>query len=112
MLKKAYRLSDSASIRRLVKEGSVFRSDYFRLKWMEADSFKAVVIVSMKFSKSAVRRNKLKRRLRAVIEDIFADIKPDIWLVMMPAYKLNYEELDFAILKEEMKRFLDYVERL
>jgi len=104
MLSKAYRLSDSASIRKLIKEGETFNSKFFRIKWFQADSFKATVVVANKISKSAVKRNSIKRKLRGLIEEMFKN-KPAIWMVVFPLKNVDYDELSFNALKDEMKRF-------
>jgi ribonuclease P protein component len=67
---------------------------------------KTGIVVSNKFSKSAVKRNKLKRRFREIIRLNLDKIPQGYWLVVYPrhfAIEVNYEEVNSDFVKTIQK---------
>lgn len=98
MLPKQYRLTRGKDFERLAKAGRATFSREIGIKWIKNDLLvsRFGVIVSLKVSKKAVIRNKLKRRLRAIIWQEIENIKPgdDIMVLTKPdAKEMDYWEL-------------------
>lgn len=69
MLASANRFHGGRDIQRAYKQAKMYRSRYFGVRVLENnnDTFRAVVVVSKKISKSAVTRNRIRRRLYELI---------------------------------------------
>jgi ribonuclease P protein component len=65
MLTSANRFHGGRDIQHAYKQAKMYRSRYFGVRVLEKnnDTFRAVVVVSKKISKSAVTRNRIRRRL-------------------------------------------------
>lgn len=80
MLKKKNRLSNSEFTSHF-KTGRRQQSEYFTTVTNKADFFKAAVVVGKKVYKSAVDRNKLKRRIYTALSQ--ASIENQILLILV-----------------------------
>ena len=69
MLPKKNRLQKKKDFERVFAQGKGFRQDLLFLKAAKSDleTLRFGIVVSKKVSKSAVKRNKVKRRLREII---------------------------------------------
>ncbi len=69
MLKQEYRLAKRSDIERVFKRGKSFfvGNLSIRVSKNELQTTRFAIVVSTKVSKKAVRRNKLKRRIREVL---------------------------------------------
>ena len=89
MLPRLYRLTKNKDFERLAKAGQVNFSPEMMVKWLSngLDNSRFGFVVSKKISKSAVVRNQIKRRLRAIIYKKLEVIKPgyDIMILTKPA---------------------------
>lgn len=72
MLAKLHRFHGSVSLRFVFKRGSVVRQPDVALKHIvnkKAKSYRVAVIVSKKVHKSAVKRNRIRRRIYSVVAE-------------------------------------------
>ena len=85
MLAKENRLQKKNDFERVLKQGKWFKEDFLFIKViknnLEASRFG--FIVSQKISKKAVVRNKVKRRLRAIIREKIPGIKKGLDIVII-----------------------------
>ena len=101
MLKKTYRLTKHGSFGFVYRKGENKASAAFSLFYVKSTSLKVGFSVSNKLGKANVR-NKLKRRMRAVIMGLLPLPKYQIVIVAkMPAVELSYMDM-----QSEIKRLL------
>lgn len=98
MLKKAYRLTKHGSFGFVYRKGENKASAAFSLFYVKSASFKIGFSVSNKLGKATVR-NKLKRRMRAVIRDMLPLPKYQMVLVA----RVNAVNLDFKAIKDDIR---------
>jgi len=89
MLKKENRLSSNFEFNVTRKYGKYYKGKYFHVYFLIPKNYegptKVGVVVSNKFSKSAVVRNKVKRLFREVVKNNFGKIgKGNLWVVIHP----------------------------
>ena len=100
MLNKNNRLKKRGDFDRVFKRGRKFKEDFLSLRAIKNNFQKSRFgfIVSQKVSKKAVLRNKIKRRLRTIVETKMPKIKEglDIVLIANP----GLEKKDFWELEE------------
>jgi ribonuclease P protein component len=100
MLKKENRLSSKYEFGITRKYGKQISGKFFHLYLVKPHNYegpaKVGIVVSNKFSKSAVKRNKLKRIFREITRTNFDKIPKGYWVVLYPKfYAINqkYEEI-------------------
>lgn len=101
MLKKENRLSSNFEFNTTRKYGRYYSGRYFHIYFLIPTNYngptKVGVVVSNKFSKKAVERNRVKRVYREVIRKNFEKIdKGSLWIVIHPKFnslEKNYEEI-------------------
>ena len=99
MLSRKYSLSKKKDIERVFQKGQIYFSSFFNLKFIN-NNFnypRFCIIISAKISKKAVVRNKLKRRLRAILYKNLANISKnyDIVILTKPAaVTADYHQLE------------------
>ena len=104
MLPKKNRLKNKKDFERIFKQGKSFKEDFLFLK-IRKNNLKESrfgFIVSLKVSKKAVLRNKVKRRLREIIKERLPEIKSGIDGVLIA--QRNIEEKDFSEIKEVINK--------
>jgi ribonuclease P protein component len=81
MLKKAYRLSTFA-----LTNPRQIQAKYFSLKYSENKESlsRFAFVVSKKTEARASKRNEMKRKIRAGVEELFENIKPGIDFIFYP----------------------------
>ncbi len=102
MLKKENRLSTNFEFNVARKHGRYYVGKYFHAYFLVPKNYdgpvKVGIVVSNKFSKKAVERNRVKRVYREVIRDNFDKInKGSLWLVIHPKFnslEKGYEEIN------------------
>lgn len=69
--------------------------NHFHLRVNQVDKLEIIISVSKKISKKAVVRNKIKRRVRAVMQSIIPKLKPAQYLIIakIGAEKIKGKEL-------------------
>ncbi len=103
MLPKENRLTKSRDFDAVYKKGRFFGTKFFGLKYMENGlaATRAGFVVSTKISKSAVKRNRLKRQMREVFRLNLDKIKPgmDISIITKPgAAGMEYNDIERDLL--------------
>jgi len=111
MLPQINRLKKKKDFENVFKDGKGFKEDllYLKIKKNNLDYSRIGFIVGKNFSKKAVERNKIKRRLREIIKERIPDLKKglDIIIVVMPKSRNNFQELRETINRLFIKAKLD-----
>ncbi len=98
MLKRVYRLTKHGSFGFVYRKGENKASAAFSLFYVRSATFRIGFSVSNKLGKAVVR-NKLKRRMRAVIEDMLP--LPNYQMVLVAKHKAT--ELDYQAIKNDIR---------
>ena len=104
MLTKTHRFHGSASLQFVLRRGKTFRQPDLALRCIhnkKSDQFRVAVIVSKKVHKSAVKRNRIRRRIFAGIQDYTQRINTPHDIVF-----LVYKDSLLSLPQEELKRQL------
>lgn len=84
MLPKKHRLSKAADVKKTTAKGRSFFNPNFVLKSLPGSTeARATVVVSVKVSKNAVVRNRIKRVLREELRNIVPNFKPGTYVVIV-----------------------------
>ena len=107
MLARNYRLRQPADIARVYRRGRYAGGPHFQVKVLVSKypASRATVVVSKKVAKSAVVRNRIRRRLSAQLEQLWQTVKPGCDIVV--SVRLDLAELSPAELAAELKRQLE-----
>jgi ribonuclease P protein component len=102
MLSEKNRLKNKKDFDRVFKKGKGFREDFLFLKHAsnQLANSRLGIVVSQKISKKAVLRNRIKRRIRAVVSRKLPKIKKgtDFILVAIPGLeKKDFREIETAL---------------
>lgn len=101
MLTQENRLRKEKDFEAVFKQGQTFKQACFVLK-MKKNKLKHPrfgFIVNKKFSKKAVERNKIKRRLREIITQKEITSPLDIIIVLLPGAENDFQEIKKTINK-------------
>ena len=103
MLEKENRLLSNYEFSKTHFKGRRIKTPFFYLYFLKQEGpTKVGIVVSTKFSKKAVVRNRVKRVFREIIRQNFGKIKPGFWVVLHPSkksLKVSYEELNIEFNK-------------
>jgi ribonuclease P protein component len=103
MLGQKNRLTKKKDFDSVFKQGQSFKQGflYLKIKKNKLASSRFGFIVSKKFSKKAVERNKIKRRLREIIKEELVKIKKpvDVIIVVNPGTENDFKKLEETINK-------------
>jgi ribonuclease P protein component len=102
MLSQKHRLSKSADVKKTTARGRSFFNPYFVLKTVPGnESARITVVVSVKVSKRAVDRNRLKRVIRETIRPDIQNFKPGNYAILVKpaAMKITSSELREQVAK-------------
>lgn len=107
MFPQGVRLKAGRPFAQVLRKGQKGGTAYFRLRWLinRNHNHRLAVVVGRKFSNKAVRRNKIKRQVRAILANELAKLKKLDLVVYVnsQAADLNYsqlkQELDQALTK-------------
>ncbi len=120
MLPKKYRLTKTKDIEEVVKKGRLLRGKFLSLHYLKLNtinsdkansSLKIAISAGIKYSKRAVDRNLIRRRISAALEPLLQGKQ-----TKEPAYVLfsvgrlnkdNYPDNFFAEISEEVKLLLN-----
>ncbi|MBD3282529.1 MAG: ribonuclease P protein component [Candidatus Portnoybacteria bacterium] len=102
MLKKEYRLKKKKDFQNVFEKGETIagRFVFFKKAKNKSDEKRFGFIVSSKVSKKAVVRNKIKRRLRAIVKEEVDNIKSGLDMVIIA--KPQVVDKSFNEIKEEV----------
>jgi len=101
MLKKENRLSSNFEFNVTRKYGKYYKGKYFHIYFLKPKNYegptKVGVVVSTKFDKRAVVRNRIKRIFRDIIRKNFESVSDKgLWVVIHPktaCTNVEYEEI-------------------
>lgn len=101
MFAQRNRIKKKKDFQTVFKQGQGFRQGFLYLK-IRNNNLKSTrfgFVVSKKFSKKAVERNKIKRRLRELVRTKLAEIKKgiDMIIVVMPGAENDFQKLEKTI---------------
>ena len=104
MLPKANRLTRKKDFGTVFKKGKNFKEDFLILRIVSTKrkENRFGIIVSQKISKKATVRNKIKRKIRAIIKPVMPGIKQgeDIVFVALPGLEVkDFREIEKTINK-------------
>jgi ribonuclease P protein component len=107
MIGRTNRFHGRASIKRLYTRGKSVRAGNLALKYAPngRQSFRLAVVVSRKVSKSAVVRNRIRRRLYENVRILSNEFNEAYDLVLL-VYDASLAELPSAELASEVKRII------
>jgi len=103
MLKKLNRLKHRREIKFIFRRGSVASSQYLTLRYHpnRTQNSRIVIVISTKVAKSAVRRNRLRRRLQGLIKQYLNSFKAGSDLILI--VKKDFYQLTPHQLKQELE---------
>lgn len=106
MLKKETRLRKNKEIESVLKNSKSFYNSDFSLKFKKnnLENNRFCIVISAKVSKKAVRRNKLKRRLRSIFYLQKDNLKSGFDFLLIS--KKGVDEKDFSELEESLLNLL------
>ena len=112
MLAKENRIRKKNDFEEIFKQGRGVKKNslYFKIKENDLKISRFGFIVGKNFSKKAVQRNRIKRRLREVVKNFLPQIKKgfDVVVVVLPGEENDFEKLKNTVEKvlKELKLFL------
>jgi ribonuclease P protein component len=109
MLGRANRFHGHGSVRRVYRLGKPMRTGLFSLHVLKNEkvrSSKVAVVVSRKIHKSAVKRNRIRRRIYEIVRPRLSDFKTPAELIIT-VYKPEVAELPATELQQAVDELLD-----
>ncbi len=104
MLSQKHRLSKSADVKKTTARGRSFFNPFFVLKTVPGvGPAKLTVVASVKVSKRAVDRNRLKRIIREAVRVKIANFKPGNYAILL---KPSAMKITAAELREQINKSL------
>ncbi len=110
MLKKCNRLTSTYEFNKVRRYGKKYTATLFHIFYLNPKGYegppKIGIVVSNKFHKAAVRRNRVKRVFREVVYNNLGKIKQNLWIVIHPkvlTLDKNYEEVNADFVKALQK---------
>jgi len=104
MLSKENRLKKKKDFERVLREGRGFKEDFLIFKFIKnnLNQSRFGFIISLKVSKKATLRNKIKRQLREIVRKKLQKIKEgiDVLLITQP----GFENRDFFEIEEILNK--------
>jgi len=104
MLARVYRLVKDKDIEQVFKYGKYYNCDFLNLKKIATNkkNTRFGFVVSLKISKKAVKRNKIKRQLRNIIQKEKNNIKNSFDVIILPKPQIidkRYKDIEQVLLK-------------
>lgn len=108
MLKKKYRLRKTKEFERVYQEGKGVKIGFVALKFVKTElpNSRFGIIVSKKIANKAVKRNKIKRRLREAIRKHLPEIKDGFDIVIFAQPEIcdkDFTQIEECLLKNLKK---------
>jgi ribonuclease P protein component len=108
MISRRHRFHGYGSLKYVYKNGTTVRGPLFALKTMrnpKRDSYRLAVVVSKKVSKSAVARNRIRRRLYESVRRLEADIIQP-YDIVLSVYHSSVTDEPAELLDRQVKKQL------
>jgi len=100
MLQKSNRLTSNFEFNVARKYGTRYSSNLCHIYVLKAKDYQGParigIVISTKFHKNAVVRNRVKRLYREVVREHLKKLSPGLWVVIHPKFiclEKNYEEI-------------------
>lgn len=111
MFKRNLRLRKDRDFQKVYKNGGFLASDLFNLNFLltKEPNTRIGIVISKKILKKAFQRNKLKRRIREVLKNLYPRIKPGfdvIITVKKEALAKSFAELEIELFRQLQKKEL------
>lgn len=104
MISQKHRLSKTADVKKTTARGRSFFNPYFVIKTLPAEKeTKITIIASVKVSKKAVDRNRLKRVIREEIRPCLVNFKPGNYAILLKPSALKISSTE---LRDQVKKSL------
>ena len=100
MLPKKFRLNKNRDICRVMQKGVKISVPDVRLQYLVGNRLnhpRIAVLVSTKVSKSAVKRNLLKRRIKSLLLSFITKNQSSVDIIITPFKELDYDKLEASI---------------
>ncbi|MFA6594276.1 MAG: ribonuclease P protein component [Candidatus Buchananbacteria bacterium] len=106
MLAKKYRISQKQEFDKIFKNGKKASSQNFIIRFMKngLENCRFSIIVSNKISGKATERNKIKRRVKAILSNNLSNFRENIDLVIIALAPCK--KLDFSSVNDDMIKLL------
>ncbi len=106
MLVQENRLKDKLVIRNIFKTGRVTKTPFFNIyQKLISSPPQLLVVVSSEVSKSSVRRNLVKRRIRETFREILPEIDSSLKIIVVTQKEIL--EAPAQEIKKELKKVLE-----
>jgi ribonuclease P protein component len=101
MLPAAKRINRKEDFAKIQRYGQYFQKDGLNLQCLEnkMEKIRIGFVVGIKFSKKAVERNALKRKLREIMQQQLGQIKPGVDIIVSAKGKTSGKENSTALKK-------------
>ena len=103
MLDKKNRLVKKKDFENVFKDGKGVKQRFLYVKYKKSGLAlsRFGIVAGKNFSKKAVERNKIRRRIREILRQKMADIRQgfDMVVVVLPGAENNYDKLEEEIIK-------------
>lgn len=110
MISRVHRFHGQGSLNRVYRAGKIVRGPYFAIKYSPAPSavgaYRAAVVVSKKVSKSAVVRNRIRRRIYEVLR-FEALVTTQPYDIVVTVFNDKVAEIPFEELKKSLTSQLE-----
>lgn len=110
MISRKHRFHGHASLKYVYQNGKTIRGPLFALKFAQnpkRDTYRLAVVVSRKVNKSAVARNRIRRRLYEAVRQLEADILRPYDIVMTIFNGSVLEEPAESLARQVKKQLMD-----
>ncbi|HLD19827.1 MAG TPA: ribonuclease P protein component [Patescibacteria group bacterium] len=102
MLSQPHRLRARRDIDRVFKQGMVFHTSQLTVRalFSRGAQSRGTVVVSNKTAKKAVDRNRIKRKLRPILREVFAQTKRPVDIILIAktlANKSDFQQLHVSV---------------
>jgi len=109
MLARKLRICKKSDFGKIFKSGSRSSSSLIKIFWLKNDSLKCrfAFIVANSVSKKSTVRNKIKRRLRAIIYKHIKEFVPEFDYIIMaqkPSVEADYQSVEMTIV-DQLKKY-------
>lgn len=104
MISREHRFAGRASLKFVYKTGRVVKGPFFSIRYIvnsRRQSYRAAVVVSRKISKSAVKRNRIRRRIYGVIGNLEKQIASP-YDIVVTVFNEKIDELEPAELASQI----------
>lgn len=109
MISQKHRFHGQKGITRVYRQGLTVRGMQMSLKYLRnrrTKDFRAAIVVSRKVHKSAVVRNRIRRRLYEIVRELSSQIKLPFDMVIV-VYSEDLSNVEYDLLRSELKAMLE-----